>query len=219
MERKQKDKKYKRARTSSQKADRREAIIYEADNHLRDFGLEGFSMGVLAKNVGIARATLYLYFETREELLLTLYAKKVTSWSESLLESVYDGIDDETFLRHFMMAFKNDPLFYQLLSRLGDVIEQNVSIERLIESKRFLNKVISEITVHFSKTINLDQEQATDLLISLLVLMTGVTQIDSGPQIDPKLLPDDLQAMANVTSEGIYMTTGQLILSGIRSAQ
>lgn len=217
MSREKKDHSYKRARTSSQKAERREAIIRAAEYHLRESGLDGFSMGALAKRVGIARGTLYLYFETREELLLTLYVEQVTAWSGMLLETVFDDIDDETFLQTFMAAFKNDPLFLQLLSRLGDVIEHNVSLERLIESKRFVNGIILELTSHVSRSLKLSQENASDLLISLLVLMNGVSQIDHGPHIDQKLLPDDLQAMANVTSEGVYMNAGRFILSGIRA--
>lgn len=214
----QKDTNYKRARTSSQKAERRGAIISAAENHLRESGLDGFSMGVLARNVGIARGTLYLYFETREEVLLTLYARQVTSWSEMLVETVCDGIDDEAFLHAFLAAFKKDPLFCQLLCRLGDVIEHNVSVERLIESKRFLNDIIFLLTNHVGRTLHLSHENAMDLLISLMVLMIGVSQLDSGPHIDPKLLPDDLQAMANVTGEDVYMNAGRLILSGIRAA-
>lgn len=218
MDNEKKRNKYKRARTSTQKAERRNAILKAAENHLRASGLEEFSMGVLAKSVGVARGTLYLYFETREEVLLTLYAEQVTSWSEKLLESVYQGIDDETFLKIFMDAFRSDPIFYQLLSRLGDVIEHNVSLERLIESKRFINGVIFQLTSHISECLNISQEKTTDLLISLMVLMAGVSQMDNGPCIDPELLPDDLKAMASITSENIYAKSARLILSGIRAS-
>lgn len=212
-----KTKNYKRARTSSQKAERRTAILKAAESHLREAGFEGFSMNVLAKRVGIARGTLYLYFETREEVLLTLYAEQVTGWSEMLLETTSPGIDDETFLREFIEAFKHDPLFFLLLSRLGDVIEHNVSLERLIESKRFLNGIVFQLTSHFSQCLKLELDQTTDLLLSLLVILTGVSQMDNGPHIDPKLLPEDLQAMAEITGDDIYMKSGRLILSGIRA--
>ncbi len=207
---------YKRARTSSQKAERRDAILEAAEEHLRKAGLDGFSMGVLAKNVGIARGTLYLYFETREEVLMTLHRQQIAIWSDLLYESIYQGIDDAVFLKNFKTAFMHDPLFAILFSRMRDLIEKNISLERVIESKRYLNRVIYSLTDHISRCINLSQEKTMDLLISLLVLMVGISQIDSGPHVDPELLPEDLRELASITSDDIYMNTGRFLLSGIR---
>ncbi len=207
---------YKRARTSLQKAQRRDAILEAAEDHLRSVGLDGFSMGVLAKNVGIARGTLYLYFETREEVLMTLHREQLAIWSSLLHESIYEGIDDAALLKNFKTAFMHDPLFAILFSRMRDVIEKNISLKKVIESKRFMNRMIYCLTDHISRCINLSQEKTLDLLISLLVLMVGISQIDNGPHIDPKLLPEDLRELASITSDDIYMNTGRFILSGIR---
>jgi AcrR family transcriptional regulator len=210
---------YLRARTSSQKAERRETILRTAESQLRTSGFESFSMGALAKSIGIARGTLYLYFETREEVLLTLYTSQAIAWNEMLFESVYDGIDDEAFLQIFWAAFRKDPLFIQLSARLGDVIEQNVSIERLIETKRTVYSVILKLANQLSHALHLNQKNAADLLISLVVLIAGASQIDNEPAIDPELLPFDLAEMTKVmTSEAVFMRAARLIMSGIRLA-
>ena len=39
-------------------------------------GYEGFSMGLLSKRAGVAKGTLYLYFGTKEEVLLSLYSQE-----------------------------------------------------------------------------------------------------------------------------------------------
>lgn len=207
----------KRARTSSQKAERRLSIIIGAEKLLRESGVDNFSMGALAKEVGIARGTLYIYFETREELLLNLHMEQLQVWSTKLIESLENGMQEERFLRVFKDVYLQDPLLNQLLSRLGDVIEQNVSLERVIESKRFLRDVIEELTGKIGKCLGLGLEDASDLLISLLVLLAGIIQFDNRPDIDPKLLPEDLQEMAQITSDRVYMKSGQLIMAGVRA--
>ena len=57
-----------RARSLEQKAVRRLAVLEAAEAYFHDVGYQAFSMAQLAKNTGVAKGTLYLYFKTREEL-------------------------------------------------------------------------------------------------------------------------------------------------------
>ena len=54
-----------RARSAEQKALRRRAVLEAAETYFLEVGYETFSMSNLAKNVGLAKGTLYLYFQTR----------------------------------------------------------------------------------------------------------------------------------------------------------
>ena len=63
----------KRARTPAQKSDRKDTILLTAKDQFIETGYEGFSMAVLAQRAGVAKGTLYLYFVTKEEVLLSLY--------------------------------------------------------------------------------------------------------------------------------------------------
>lgn len=210
---------YKRARTSSQKTERRAAILEAADSHLRAVGIEQFSMGKLAKKVGIARATLYLYFDTREEVLLSLHTQQMTTWSEALLSTVHQGMDDETFLQSYLTAARRDPLLLELSARLGDVIEHNISIENLIDSKRTLHSIFLRLAEHLCRTLELQPEEAMKLVISLGALLLGASQIDSGPSIDPEILPADIAGMVKaVAADDVFLDTARMILSGIRMA-
>lgn len=208
---------YKRARTSSQKAERRTAILEAAERHLRTAGFENFSMGKLAEDVGIARGTLYLYFDTREEVLLALYTHQLTAWCDAFLQAVDDGMDDESFLQSYLKTARRDPLFLQLATRLGDVIEHNVSTERLIESKRTLHSLSSRLTGHISRALHLSPKGAFTLLISLSALLLGASQIDSGPSIDPEILPADISEMVKaIACDDVFLAGARLILSGLR---
>ena len=59
----------KRARTDEQKLLRRQSILDAAEKLFREGGFESFSMTKLAKLTGVVKGTLYLYFETREEVV------------------------------------------------------------------------------------------------------------------------------------------------------
>ena len=63
----------KRARTNEQKQAKKQQIIQAADELFRESGFDAFSMGELCKRSSVAKGTLYLYFQTREEVLLELW--------------------------------------------------------------------------------------------------------------------------------------------------
>ena len=74
----------KRARSPANKAIRREAILDAADQHLTVVGIDGFALSPIAQALSIAKGTIYLYFETRESLLLALIERKVQRWFEAV---------------------------------------------------------------------------------------------------------------------------------------
>jgi AcrR family transcriptional regulator len=71
-----------RARSEEQKTLRRNAVLKVAELYFLEVGYEAFSMSHLAKKAGVAKGTLYLYFETREEIFLTLYEQSLIRWSQ-----------------------------------------------------------------------------------------------------------------------------------------
>ena len=75
-----------RARTQDQKYFRRQQILEAAEQHFADVGYEAFSMVNLARLAGVVKGTLYLYFKTREEVLLTLYNQSLARWSHVFLD-------------------------------------------------------------------------------------------------------------------------------------
>jgi len=56
------------AQESQRRAERRQAIVERAARRFADIGYADCDMGNLAKDLGIAKGTLYLYFPSKEEL-------------------------------------------------------------------------------------------------------------------------------------------------------
>jgi AcrR family transcriptional regulator len=73
-----------------EKPDRREAIVEAARSRFRLFGIRKTSMHEIAADVGIAVGTLYLYFKSKDELIIGCadrFAERHRRFAEQLLAS------------------------------------------------------------------------------------------------------------------------------------
>ena len=77
-----------RATSVRAKALRRSEILSEACRLLEDEHFEGFTMQALSKRLGLAKGTLYLYFDTRETLYLALLDEKVQAWAQRFRQTI-----------------------------------------------------------------------------------------------------------------------------------
>ena len=210
---------YQRARREAEKAERREAMLAAAGVLLRTTGFEGFSMSALARQAGIAKGTLYLYFETREEVLLALYVETLAAWSRALLAGLRRGTSDEAFVALFRATSLADPNFLTLRARLESVIEHNVSLERLVEAKREMRELLGELAPQVERALGLGAGSGARLLVSLGALLLGAEQSSTGPAVAGLALPDDVAEFMRIHAEmDLFRDNAPLIVAGIRDA-
>jgi len=210
---------YQRARREAEKAERREAILAAAAALLRSTGFEGFSMSVLARKSGIAKGTLYLYFETREEVLLALYVETLAAWSEALIAGLRDGMSDADFAALFQATASADPNFLTLRARLESVIEHNVSLEQLVAAKRTMRDLIGRVAPRVERALGLAVHSGARLVIALGALQLGTAQSNTGPALAALDLPDDLAEFVRIHTEmDLFRETAPMIVAGIRAA-
>ena len=134
-----------RARSAEQKALRRRAVLETAETYFLEVGYEAFSMSKLAKNIGLAKGTLYLYFQTREELFLTLYEQSLIRWSQVFIDDLSDAMTSKAYSQKLFSTASADGTFLPLLIRLEHMIEHNVAIARLISSKQLFIKQVEAL--------------------------------------------------------------------------
>lgn len=73
-------------------------------------GFDSFSINKLAKACGISVATLYIYYESKEDLLTKIGIEHLTHWNELMLQ----GLDDETSFEEGMhQQWQNRVTFYK----------------------------------------------------------------------------------------------------------
>lgn len=207
-----------RARSEEQKALRRQAVLEAAEGYFAVVGYEAFSMAQLAKRAGLVKGTLYLYFKTKEELFLTLYEKSLTRWREVFISNLSEPMSSDAYARTLHNTAMADATFVPLLIRLEHVIEHNVSIPRLIESKRVFIQEVELIAESTSKSLQLSLGQAREVAKTMGVLLIGATRTDQGPFLDDEKLPEDVQELiAGFSSEALFIKNAVRIIEGIRA--
>lgn len=207
-----------RARTQDQKHFRRQQILDAAKAHFEAVGYESFSMANLAKQAGVAKGTLYLYFATREEVFLALYGQSLLRWSDLFINSLRGDMSDRDYCQSLHNTAMADDGFVPLLVRLEHMIEHNVSFERLMETKRLFAARIKLIAQASAPVLGLTQAQATDLVKAMGVLLIGVSGADQGPSLHDETVPDDVQGFIDsFASENIFVTNACFIISGLRA--
>jgi AcrR family transcriptional regulator len=207
-----------RARSADQKALRRQAVLETAETYFLEVGYEAFSMSKLAKKTGLAKGTLYLYFQTREELFLTLYEQSLIRWSHVFFDGLSDSMTSKAYAQKLFSSASADGTFLPLLIRLEHMIEHNVAIPRLISSKQLFIKQVEAIAEATSISLSLSEAQAIEVVKTMGVLLIGASQGDQGPSLDHEELPEDVQDLiASFSSEPLFIKNAVRIIEGIRT--
>ena len=207
-----------RARSLEQKALRRRAVLQAAETYLLEVGYEVFSMSKLAKKIGLAKGTLYLYFQTREELFLTLYDQSLIRWSQVFIDELSDSMTSKAYSQKLLSTASADGTFLPLLIRLEHMIEHNVAIPRLISSKQVFILQVEALAKVTAISLRLSEAQAIEVVKTMGVLLIGATQGDQGPSLDHEELPEDVQNLiVSFSSEPLFVKNAVRIIEGIRA--
>jgi AcrR family transcriptional regulator len=163
----------------------------------------------LARDAGVARGTLYLYFPTREELLLALYREETEAWLGQLEPLVPGRMDTRDFLRVVYTSATARPIFLSLAAQVTSVIEKNVSAASLAESKKELARVVEAAGRCTARALGRSVEDATEVAVGLFTLLLGVTVAfgePSSPGFQVPVLPEEPMAA--------FLRFGQLLVDG-----
>jgi AcrR family transcriptional regulator len=208
---------FQRARSDTQKQERRRDILQAARVHLAAAGVDSFSLAPLGKAAGVSRASLYLYFPNREELLLALYLEETRGWLEDLAERTAPAMAIDDYLRAVFTSATRRPLFLELAPRVPGVIESHVSVDSLTESKRLAATLVEVAGRRTALALGRPVEQSVELAMGLFALLLGVTQAWRTPNVDVARLPPDVQQMlAGESAEEAFLRLGRWLVEGSR---
>ncbi|MBX2881265.1 MAG: TetR/AcrR family transcriptional regulator [Granulosicoccus sp.] len=210
----------KRARSEVQKHARRTAILAGAARHLVEVGFDKFSMAKLASSIGLAKGTLYIYFKTREEVLLALFDEKFATWASDLKAQLKPGLTNQAFCSAFLQTAVAQPAFIPLLLRLSAVIEHNISVNVLISSKRVMQRQLEALSEDVANCLSLSKTESIEVLMGLAPLLIGTAQHDLAPNLDRTPLPTDVRAFVDsFATEELFSRNACRIISSIRDGR
>lgn len=131
---------FQRARTDEQRSQRRRQILDTAAAMLTEMPVTKLSLNELSRRVGLAKANVLRYFESREAVLLELLDAEIQDWIAELEKAQpSDGAmarpRGDRLADVLASSLARRPVLCDLFSAQGAVLEQNISTEAAIRHK------------------------------------------------------------------------------------
>ncbi|MFF2091408.1 TetR/AcrR family transcriptional regulator [Paenibacillus sp. NPDC058174] len=100
-----------------------EAIFHATIQLLNEIGFSDISMSKIAKRAGVSAATIYVYFDNKEDMLVKLYLKVKETMSRRLMQGVHDGLSVkaacELFMRNSMGFIMENKDYFMFLEQFS----------------------------------------------------------------------------------------------------
>ena len=166
----------KRAVAPEDKSARRDAIVRAAE----DLSARGpaFSMEQLGRRAGVAKGTLYLYFGTREEVLLAVHEKQTHELFDVVERSLAaTSPTGESVVRAGLRYLKAHPEFYPLAGNCRGMLDTNVSTEAAVHFKTGISVRLEKLGMRIEQLYpRLKDGEGAALLMNCYALIVGLWQ-------------------------------------------
>jgi AcrR family transcriptional regulator len=138
-------------------------------------------MAAIARAAGLAKGTVYLYFDTKESVFLDLVSSELAAWvrdSRARLEE--KGNEDATpadVAGSVASALAERPALIRLIALLHVVLEQNTKREALRAFKLRLLAITEQAAAVFEQALRLEPGTGTRLVLWMHALTVGLSQM------------------------------------------
>ncbi len=130
---------WERARTTNQKVSRESEILGAARILLLEKSYEAITFSDLATHISFSRASIYQYFQSKEEVYLALLAYEIEIFGKKAYDEIIPLCTTNTPIKTFSNAWakilEKQKVLLQLLSMAGTILEKNCSNDVLLKSK------------------------------------------------------------------------------------
>jgi AcrR family transcriptional regulator len=172
----------KRATAPEHKTARRDQIVRAAED-LSEKSTQ-FSMEQLARRAGVAKGTVYLYFGTREEVLLAVHEKHT--------HEVFDVVEralaaaeptGESVVRAGLRYLRARPEFYPLAANCRYMLDTNIGTEAALAFKVGIGERLERLGRRIDELYpRLKAGEGAILLMNSYALIVGLWQQADAPQ-------------------------------------
>ena len=210
-----------RATSDLQKEQRRDVILAAANDLIREVGFFDVSMSMISKRAGIAKGTIYIYFETKEEIFLCLTLDELRSWLTQLMTELSDinkPIRNDQFLEIVRRTLSERQSLYSLISLMHLVLEKNVSYKQALHFKRTLLSLMMDVSGLIEAALPyMIEGDGVKLLTQLHCLLLGWSQMTQvSPVMDQVLAEPDLKVFRFDLEEALFSSMS-IMLAGLQA--
>ncbi|WP_335989431.1 TetR/AcrR family transcriptional regulator [Glycomyces sp. MUSA5-2] len=193
---------FQRARSASQREQRRRAILETAAAMLDEMPVGQLSLNELSRRVGLAKSNVLRYFESREAVLLELLEVQTRDWVAAL-EEVLVPVEGTVAERGDRLAallghsLAERPVLCDLISTQAAVLEHNVSAQVVLEHKRASLRAVERLRNAVRRALPELGVQDAHRLVAMILLTVGAAWPHARPpealraafDADPALAP------------------------------
>jgi AcrR family transcriptional regulator len=213
---------FQRARSLAAKQQREHAILDAARRLGERRGIRQVTLTDIAEAVGLHKSAMLRYFETREQIFLTLTAAQWRTWSQALRArtgALSAGADAAVIAAAIADSLVERPLFCDLLAQAPLNLERNVSLDSVRAFKLVTLEEVDALAAEFGRLLGLAQEQAVDVIATATSLAGALWQMATpGPEIQQLYRSDPRLAHAVVEVGPRLTRVLTAILIGLPSA-
>ena len=209
----------KRARSKAAKSERKDAIIAAAETLLRQLGYDAMTMQAVAMEAGLGKGTLYLYFSSREGLILDVYGRLFDKWIDQFASHVPTVTTVEEFCQNFGHFYTDDALFIKLTGFAISLTETQLDRGSYIRSKREMASRVKKLAGIACQRLRMTPVLAQRFIWGLLTVASGATQMSMRPPHSSEGFPDDVTSFIGSTNfETVFLNAAVPLSVGIMQA-
>lgn len=174
-----------RARTEEDRALRRAALLGAAREAIEDGVYDDATMADIAEAVGLSKASAYLYFETKEDLFLSLLEHDLEAWFEIVETGVQKSRGEPVAALSKLVArtLARTPALLTLLSLLHGRLEHGAPQSAVLRFKQFLWRSLTRVGAVLDSALSAPKGFGVRLLLRAHALAIGLGQMASPPQV------------------------------------
>ena len=207
-----------RARSDTDKQARREHLLTTALALWQERNFATLTMSEVATRAGLAKGTTYLYFQTKEELLLALLAQELEGWFNELdthLEHTAN-LSGAQIAQAVAHSLNTRSTLKRLLTIQASILEHNISEDAAIDFKRFLlGRAIKTGSLLELRLPYLRQGEGVLVLQRINAMVVGFGQLSDPSDMIATILKRDEMAPMRVDFQTQLAQTLQAMLAGL----
>jgi AcrR family transcriptional regulator len=181
-----------RARSETEKLEREGSILTATEILLRQSDYDSMTMQAVATAAGLAKGTLYLYFTSRESLVLAVHGRLFDRWIYRFAAHQPELAGFDRFCYDFAQYYTYDPLFLQLAGFANALFEPQLDREAYIKSKRDMARRVKRLAGLVCQQFFIEPAAAQKLIWGFLTIAGGTAQMTVSPPFTKVDLPDDV---------------------------
>lgn len=211
---------FRRAITREQKQERRQKILDAARELFSESDFASVKILDIAKRTGLGKGSVFLYFESKEDLFLELTMQEFDAWYQKiqflLLEHSGKGIGGRELLELLDRTFLSRNLLIRLLVTAMTVLEQNAGYEQAVRYKRTLHDDICQLGETLDeKVVYFKEGDGARFLLHCLALLAGTYQMANPSEVVRQAVDCEELPLFQMDFRTSFLEELQIFLNGM----